>query len=259
VVREYVRIDYGLHFISPFRFGTGLRKGLIHRVVARNADNYLYVPGSTLKGVLRERCEQLANLFELEVIDPHAEDMAEVNPNLAIVNRIFGSRFYPSSLYFDDAQLIEEQKDWFEPQEGDKEYKDGKRPEFRSWQTEKRTQVSISRLTRTAIPGRLYNSEYGVKGLKFQGSIYGLLDGFRLEEAARTEKEEVGTYSLLLLLAGLCSLDLERLGGNKSTGAGLFELELCQLTVNGLPLAAKDLLDKLEELEFYAIAREEFV
>lgn len=259
MVREYVRIDYGLHFISPFRFGTGLRKGLIHRVVARNADDYLYVPGSTLKGVLRERCEQLAELFELQVIDPHAEDMAEVNPNLAIVNRIFGSRFYPSSLYFDDAQLIKEQRDWFEPQVRDRKLKQAKRPEFRSWQTEKRTQVSISRLTRTAIPGRLYNSEYGVKGLKFQGSIYGLLGGFRLEEAARTEKEQAGTYSLLLLLGGLCSLDFDRLGGNKSTGAGQFQLELSQLTVNGQTLAIKELLDKLEELELYAIAREEFV
>lgn len=253
MVTEYVRIDYCLHFISPFRFGTGLRKGLIHRVVARNADDYLYVPGSTLKGVLRERCEQLAGLFELEVIDPHAEDMAEVNPDLAIVNRIFGSRFYPSSLYFDDAQLKKEQREWFEPQVRDRKLRDAKRPEFRAWQTEKRTQVSISRLTRSAIPGRLYNSEYGVKGLKFEGSIYGMLDGFRLEE------ENPGTYSLLLLLAGLYSLDFDRLGGNKSTGAGQFELELSKLTVNGQTLAVKELLDKLEELELYALAREDFV
>ena len=251
---EHIQIDYCLHFTSAFRFGTGLRQGLIHRVVARDADNYLYMPGSTLKGVLRERCEQLADLFELEVIDPHAEDLAEVHSNLAIVNRIFGSRFHASQLYFDDAPLIEQQMKWFEPQEGNKEYKDGKRPEYRSWQTEKRTQVSISRLTRTAEAGRLYNSEYGVKGLKFQGSIYGLLSGFRLEE------KEPGTYSLLLLLAGLYSLDFDRLGGNKSTGAGKMRLEISQVTIDGKALDTLDteaLLNKLEELELYAIAREE--
>ena len=248
---EHIQIDYCLHFTSAFRFGTGLRQGLINRVVARDAKDYLYVPGSTLKGVLRERCEQLAELFELEVIDPHAEDLAEVNRDLAIVNRIFGSRFHASSLYFDDAPLIDEQKNWFEPQAGNDEYKKTKRPEYRSWQTEKRTQVTISRLTRTAELGRLYNSEYGVKDLKFKGSIYGLLSGFRIEE------EQPGTYSLLLLLAGLCSLDFDRLGGNKSTGAGLMALEISRLTVDGQALEAKGLLDKLEELELYAIAREE--
>ncbi len=248
---EHVQIDYYLHFTSAFRFGTGLREGLIHRIVARDANDYLYMPGSTLKGVLRERCEQLADLFELEVIDPHAEDLAEVHPNLAIVNRIFGSRFHASQLYFDDAPLIKQQKEWFEPQVGNDDYKKTKRPEYRSWQTEKRTQVSISRLTRTAEPGRLYNSEYGVKGLKFQGSIYGLLSGFRLEE------EEPGTYSLLLLLAGLYSLDFDRLGGNKSTGAGKMRLEISKVSVDGQVLETEALLNKLEELELYALAREE--
>lgn len=246
---ERIQIDYCLHFTSAFRFGTGLRQGLIHRVVARDADDYLYMPGSTLKGVLRERCEQLADLFELEVIDPHAEDLAEVHPNLAIVNRIFGSRFHASQLYFDDAQLIDEQQDWFESQSDDWRVRDSKRPEYRSWQTEKRTQVSISRLTRTAEPGRLYNSEYGVKGLKFQGRIYGLLSGFRLEE------EKYGTYSLLLLLAALSTLDLDRIGGNKSTGAGHFEIEMTMVTVDGQSLKPHALLNKLDELEYYEIVR----
>ena len=54
-------IDYDLTFATPFHFGTGIREGLIDRTVIRDDGGYLYVPGSTLKGVLRERCEHIAD------------------------------------------------------------------------------------------------------------------------------------------------------------------------------------------------------
>ena len=63
----------GFNFETPFHLGTGLRRGLLDRSVCRDANDYLYIPGSTLKGVLREKCEQLARIFELPVVSPHNE------------------------------------------------------------------------------------------------------------------------------------------------------------------------------------------
>lgn len=56
-------IDYTLAFNTPFHCGTGIRESLIDRTVVRDSDGYLYVPGSTLKGVLRDRCEQIARFY----------------------------------------------------------------------------------------------------------------------------------------------------------------------------------------------------
>ncbi|MBU0496246.1 MAG: hypothetical protein KKA73_07095 [Chloroflexi bacterium] len=244
---EHVHIAYRLTFTSAFHFGTGLREGLIHRPVARDADGFLYVPGSTLKGALRDRCEQVARLFDLQVTGPHTEDsdLGEANPNVSIIVRIFGSRFWPGQLYFDDAYLIEPDRAGFEPPGA----KRGQKLDFRAWQTEKRTQVGLSRLTRTAQRGLLYHSEYGIQGLHFAGQITGLLSGFAADEGQPV------TYSLLLLLAGLKSLD--RIGGNKSAGAGQITCEIAELLVNEQPLEPDNLLNQLEEIEYYQLMREE--
>lgn len=249
-----IHIPYHLTFTSAFHFGTGLRDGLIHRVVARDADGFLYVPGSTFKGVLRDRCEQLAHLFDLPAAEPHTETSgwAEAHPHVDIIVRIFGSRFQPGHLYFDDAYLPEEEQEWFEPPYKEKTARERKRSEFRAWQTEKRTQVSMSRLTRTAQPGRLYHSEYGIRGLHFHGSIHGLLEGTPLPDSD-------GNYPLLLLVAGLLSLG--RIGGKKSTGAGAFNCEIKdnQIQVDNQPLEVETLLNELVYLdaEFYDEWREE--
>ena len=101
-------IDYGLTFATPFHFGTGIREGLIDRTVIHDDGGYLYVPGSTLKGVLRERCEQLARFYEgASVRSPHDADAALLglgNSNPSMVARIFGSQNRPGRLFFDDAR-----------------------------------------------------------------------------------------------------------------------------------------------------------
>jgi CRISPR/Cas system CSM-associated protein Csm3 (group 7 of RAMP superfamily) len=233
--------------LSAFHFGTGLRNGLVHRAVARDAEDFLYVPGSTLKGALRDRCAQLARLFDMQVASPHTGAIAEANSDANIVARIFGTRFRPGHIYFDDAQLVEEDRELFRTDS--RELQD----RFRARQTEKRTQVSLSRLTRTARPGLLYSSEYGIRNLRFEGSIVGVLDGAPLYDLSP------GTYPLLLLVAGLLSLD--HLGGNRSAGAGRISCEISdqQVQVNQQPLSVAALLDELPYLEeeFYALWREE--
>lgn len=278
IVTEQIKLDYRLIFGAPFHFGTGLRRGLIHRTVARDHREYLIVPGTTIKGVVRERCEQLGDIFKLRVAEPHDTQNVELRIREAriddpdIITRIFGSRFLAGPLFFDDASLAD-----FASQDGDSDAppppaeaidrsffgatsdQDGTEatgeerkagpPRYAQRQVETRTQVSLSRLTRTAKAGHLYTSEYGIRQLCFEGSIYGYLTGYRLPEV------ESGSYSLLLLLAGLLSVD--QIGGMKSTGAGQVEIQVVQLQINGQTVEINVFLNNLPDIELYWIEREE--
>ena len=90
--RDFIDINYHIEFETPFHFGTGLRRNLLDRSVCRDTNDYLYVPGSTLKGVLRERCEQIARLVDLSAVSPHDNRgaIAGFRNNIGIVDRIFG-------------------------------------------------------------------------------------------------------------------------------------------------------------------------
>lgn len=235
--RDFINIDYRIEFKTPFHFGTGLRRNLLDRSVCRDANGYLYVPGSTLKGVLRERCEQIARLVGLRAISPHNERkaIAGFHNNIDIVDRIFGSRYRPGELYFDNATMVE----------ADRNFSSQKR--YIHLQTETRTQTSISRILGTAREQALYQSEFGIKTLCFEGRIYGYLEGFRLE------KNE-WSYPLLLLVAGICAND--RIGANKSTGMGKYDCQVQSVKINDTDIGVKDLLESLTDLEYYEIAQE---
>lgn len=263
-VSQYVAVTYTITFQAPFRAGTGFSAGLIDRVVQRDAEGFLYLPGSTIKGIVRELCENLARLLlelplastggadSLEVRDPHDEDAATRfdydEPGL--VGRIFGTRVDPSTLYFDDASLTEAWREELAPDE---------QPRARdlALQTEVRTQVSLSRLTRTAKPGLLFTSEYGIKDLAFQGRIQGYLEDWSREVLGNSEE----TFALTLLVAGL--LGVERVGGNRSAGFGACQCSLDALTIDqrvfgkeALQSFLPTLLDHLEDFRDYTVVKE---
>lgn len=236
-------IRYELLFTTPFHMGTGLRRGLVHRSVSRDRDGYLFIPGSTIKGNARERGEQIARLFGLETREPHVEgaDLTGYSPSVQIVDTIFGSRTRPGTLWFDDAALCEDDQTLFGAPTPDLEAR------FREFQVEPRTRVSMSRLTGAARSGQLFASEYGLAGLRFHGLIRGVLTGASLSDDAAN-----ASYSLLLLLSGLLAVD--RLGSNRSAGAGSCRTSILELKVNGLERSVETLLDYIPELEYYALA-----
>lgn len=242
---DYIQLTYQLQFESPFHCGTGLSSGLIQRTVAREKEEYLYIPGSTLKGVLRETCEEIALMFGLAVRDPHDEQAAmdTFKEDPAIVELIFGSRYRESTLSFGPGQMIKEWREYFDPEHQKKKYM--------HLQVETRTQTSLSRQTGTVREGSLYTSEFGIRGLAFEGAIGGYLEGI-----SHTIPELPGTYSLILLIAGLYGI--ERLGANRSIGSGQ-----CKCTVTSLRVSEHknldpdDYLTHLEDLEYYTIAMEE--
>ena len=238
--RDFVNIDYQIEFETPFHFGTGLGRDLLDRSVCRDADDYLYIPGSTLKGVIRERCEQIARLFDLPVVSPHNERavIASFRNNIDIVDRIFGSRYKPGELYFDNATMIKTDKEFFDSGRVLKHYI--------HIQTETRTQTSISRLLGTVQEQALFQSEFGIKDLCFEGQIYGHLEGFHIDE-------NEWSYAFLLLVAGICATD--RIGANKSTGMGKYECQIQRLEFNNVTIEVTDVLDSLSDLEYYELVQ----
>lgn len=110
--------------------------------------------------------------------------------------------------------------------------------------------MKLSRQTHSAEPGALYTSEYGVYSLRFEGIISGFLPGIQLSEPP-------GNFSLLVLVAGLLSLD--HIGGNKSTGAGAVSCSLTNIQVDSTVISVDHLLNQLEwlDLDLYQLQKEE--
>jgi CRISPR/Cas system CSM-associated protein Csm3 (group 7 of RAMP superfamily) len=239
---DRIHLKYTLTFLTPFHFGTGLRAGLLDRTVVRDSGEYLYVPGSTLKGTVREHCERLARLYENSASDERARVVDLYNEKQVLwglsqtsgmITRIFGSQQHPGHLFFNDAHQSPETRALFdaagqEDQDAEGKYKqedqdaEGK---YKNAQTDIYTQVRLDRPTRTAVSGALFTSEFGIRNFAFEGSIEGWLECTPIESIPQGP-----TYSLLLFLAGLHLLDA--IGGNKSTGRGRCHLTITELTVN---------------------------
>jgi CRISPR/Cas system CMR subunit Cmr4 (Cas7 group RAMP superfamily) len=237
---DLLKIEYTLAFATPFHFGTGIREGLIDRTVVRDDNGYLYVPGSTLKGTLREGCEQLARFYEGapgtgSVQSPHDADAALLglgHSNPTMVTRIFGSQNRPSHLFFDDARQSAANLLQYESQaRPDRNNKADDSGRYKGLQVEVSTQVRMNRPTHTAVAGALYTSEYGTRDMDFQGVIQGWLECSAIDTGSESVMQKVmPTYSLLLLLAGLRMVDA--IGGNKSSGKGRCICAIETITIN---------------------------
>jgi len=238
---DRIQIHYLLEFTAPFHCGTGVRTGLIDRSVMRDGEGYLYVPASTIKGVVRELCEQLARFYEDSddtmrelIATPHDKAIAlrSLGTTHTLVTRIFGSQIYPGHLYFNDAQQPDKDKQKFAGEKS-RETDEDEAKRYQHLQTDLYTQVRLNRPTRTAERGALYSSEFGIRHMTFRGSIVGGLECLPITaevNEAFSDTQDGPTYSLLLLLAGLYMV--ERLGGNKSAGKGECRCIIEELTIN---------------------------
>lgn len=253
---ERIEIEYNLTFTTPFHCGTGLRVGLIDRTIVRDRNGYLYVPGSTIKGVLREHCERLTRLFEVDeemydsIASPHDEKKAlwsQGRPS-TMLTRIFGSSITPGLLFFDDARQNEDAKRAYDSKEREGRGRDSGKGKYKNAQIDLSTQVRIDRPTHTAVHSALYTSEFGTKDLTFKGTISGWLECIAIEDV-----ENSPTYSLLLLLTGLHLL--HRIGGNRSVGKGQCICEITDLK-RGKTVYKKEQwqswLDHLDNLSYYS-------
>lgn len=271
---DRIQVDYTVTFLTPFHCGTGIRTGLIDRTVTRDSGGYLYIPGSTFKGVLRERCEQLARYYEEDerykqrIISPHNTKavLQELNQTISMITRLFGSQYHPGRLFFDDIRQTAGDIKLYNSEDGQDI------GVYNEIQVELYTQVRLDRPTRRAVDGALYTSEFGVREMSFAGGVSGglectaidpeIADCFFIKDETNSVRDEENspTYSLLLLLAGLHMVD--RLGGNKSTGKGQCKCQVTQVKVNDKIYAQEEWeawIGQLDALTYYYYSQEDLV
>ncbi|MEW6399735.1 MAG: RAMP superfamily CRISPR-associated protein [Bacillota bacterium] len=223
---------------SSLYVGSGFGYGLVDAAAVCDARGHPYIPGSSIKGRVRQACEGVARTHGLYVCEPPYPGRMCGNgeSRRCIVCRVFGnpggSEGELERLHWDNAYLL---SSWSEAA-GDMRL------------TCARTQVGISRTRGVAREGLLFSQQFATRLLSFATAITGSL------WLTPVAGEKGVYYELMLLLAGLHLVD--SLGGRRSGGAGR-----CRLLVPAAVLVRSDegeqrlevsrLLGDLDLLELY--------
>lgn len=208
---HHLQIEFDLNFTGRWRVGSGLSRGQIDRALLRRKERP-FVPGSTLKGLLRQQCERLAEVFGLPSQDPHITDATTLQHFCAlkdsslIVDRLFGSVYEGECLFVEDCLWI-----------GDFYEKAHIQPE---------TRVSLDRATGIAKEGRLFTSE----SVQPHITLRGMLEALHGSSQITPHQEDTLPFEYDLLVAGL--LSLERIGGDRSVGSGHCFIQINKIHYN---------------------------
>ncbi len=214
--------EFMLIFEGRWHIGSGAGKGLIDSAmrfkrVWRDGKAVLVptVPGSTLKGVLRQTCEQIAELFGDEYLDPHNEVRAIENgfsplsESRYIVDRLFGSRFEGECLFVEDGEWAGE----------------GNENLHQEFYEVTIYRNAINRATKTAKQDHLFSYNFVDRGIFkcFVRAVHSQ-NHLKVVEQCPIPVEYV------LLLAGINYLN--RIGSSKSTGLGEVRTEIMSAEYN---------------------------
>lgn len=228
-----IRLALSICFTSKWHSGSGEGNLLLDRLVRKDARNRPYIPGSTLKGVIRENCEKLSRTLKYpDPSDPHQTDLTiqdnfhPLHKLCSPVDRIFGNKYEGGCLFFRDARLREEPYYGF---------------------LKSQTRICKYRKLGTAKAQHLFSSEYAGP-IKFETAIDGYHDDLACFE------EAYPPYAYYILIAGIMMTD--RIGGDKSTGSGNVEISFDALEYNGESLSLEDMFQYLDS-ELYTMTREE--
>lgn len=189
------------------------------RRVGRLARQEPLIPGSTLKGKIRNECERiLATLGYTVCHSPRAETMCPHDPHVVNspcpVCHIFGGSGFQSRLFFSDAVAKADDK-------------------IAPYLVRVQAGVALSRKRRTAEDERLYYIERGVEGIVYEGAIDGSLD------------DASANQQLALIIAAIERLIA--LGGNKSRGSGWITTKITNVAIDGKDVNEADLTKIREE------------
>ena len=218
----HIRIELEAHFATPFSIGTGaLGCTTADKPLLKDAEGVPYLPGSTLKGILRHEAEKIIrSLWSDEAVcrSPNPATMCPQNrpteQPFCPICRVFGSPWLPSSLIFTDL-------------------KPGERLDRQVMKdTRLRFGVGISRHRRVAADDLLYTLEVAsaAEGVPLQGAIEGNLP------------DEEWKRLLALVLAALRAINA--IGGARSRGLGWVTLEAVSIEPE---LSYSDIKEVLKE------------
>jgi CRISPR/Cas system CSM-associated protein Csm3 (group 7 of RAMP superfamily) len=237
----HIELTYQIHLKTSLHIGTGIGfarmvDDTVVRAGAAKADGVRlpYIPGSSIKGKLRSRCEAVTNTLGLKMC---GERKCKSNP--CIICRLFGSRYNPCHLHFSDAHLVSEWQSVGKPS-GD-ESERGTTPAPFALSTV-RTGNKLERATRAVESNFLFSIEHAADNLIYEGSITGQVNA----------REIAGMETGLpvegwVMVVGLQALD--KIGGLRSRGAGR-----CRITITKLVVDDDDLAGNLNDI----LASEEY-
>jgi CRISPR/Cas system CSM-associated protein Csm3 (group 7 of RAMP superfamily) len=217
-----IKINLKITADTPVCIASGTPKaGLhIHKATTKDKDDNLIIPASTIKGRIRAHCEKLLKALNHNLVceSPKSENMC---PNSHIIKnppcpvcRVFGSSFYRSNLFFEDAV-------W------------NVKIEDKNLLLEVRPGAGISRKRKTVEERLLYFTETSASGLKPQ--FISMIEG-----NLRNVKE------LALLIAGMKFIN--SFGAAKSRGLGWSKIDY-GIEVEGKGYPEDNLHKCMEELD----------
>lgn len=209
-----------LEMLSDWHVGTGYGDATVDRAVRRDRDGLPYVPGKTLRGVLRDACEQVAYGLDEGVRGPWHEVLEAVfgdQPSLRSDDPARPPR--PGALHLGDARLREADATVLRA-----------KPALARATTFVKPGVKISYATGAAEPRCLRFDEVARGGLELEAPA--------VLQLPAEAPSEVRVAASALLVAGIARL--ERLGGKRRRGTGRV-----RATVAGMSEA-----DRRELLEF---------
>jgi len=228
-----ITLDLAIKFGSRWHAGTGEGSLTVNRIFRRDSANLPYIPGSTLKGIVRESCERLCRTFGFpEPHDPHAANIRDkgvfgpLDQVTSPVDALFGNKFESGEIFFRDVRL-------------DREAEAGKTCEI--------ARTSMYRGLRTVREHHLFTSEYAGEEC-YQTTI----DGFHQHLLATAQNDIPIAYCLLI--AGI--LNIDRIGAEKSTGCGVVDISITKIEYNGRPIKTEEIFDYLDS-EMYEICLED--
>ena len=208
---EPIRITIRFKAGFAVQSGYGLA-GILDNTVMRDARGLPYIPGTTLKGVIREACTEISLLKR----EPYKNVIDEMNniikqdkdPNIASsyspVTRIFGTPFIPSAFEFHSAYIGMEETD-----------RDVL--EFvRDWASWNESHTSISPETGTAKKGHLFSMEVTAHDFHCRDYLF----CFDIVPVPGLVNHEL--FSLIF-----CGIRLvDHIGSGKTRGKGLVEMDI---------------------------------
>jgi CRISPR/Cas system CSM-associated protein Csm3 (group 7 of RAMP superfamily) len=187
----------------------------IDKAVIRDSKRHPVIPGSHLKGVVRDNAESLADFDNTSSCRaPRAENMCRSEQDACIVCKVFGGPTIPSALRFSDltwaglagGSTRDDIAEWLKSEHGPSAM-EKLDPDLC---IQVRNGVSIDRYRRVAKDARLFNLETVSRGALFSGSLYII---------RRLSPVELALVRRAIRLTN-------KLGGKKSTGLGEVELIL---------------------------------
>ena len=220
-MRQNLKIIFTIEFKSKWHTGSGDGNLSIDKLVRRDARNWPFIPGSTLKGIIRENCEKLSQTLGFaKPSDPHQTDLKiedrfySLEKQASPVDCIFGNKYESDCLFFRDARLE------------NKPYKYSKN----------QSRICKYRTLGTSKEKHLFTSEYTIPMIfKTQINAY--------HKNLLAFPDEL-PYAYCILVAGI--MKTKRIGGDKSTGSGHVDIQIDSILYNGKNYEKEKIFDLLD-------------